>query len=56
MRLLGSGSFPLRCGYSFGTISAQLETLMNSYLHPVSIIVGRVRLRRPKAVWREAAS
>jgi len=29
---------------------------MNSYLHRVSIIVGRVRLRRLEAVWREAAS
>jgi len=29
---------------------------MNSYLHRISIIVGRVRLRRPAAVWRETAS
>jgi hypothetical protein len=46
----------LRCRWSFDTISAQLETAMNSFLHRVSIIVGRVRLRRLEAGWREAAS
>jgi hypothetical protein len=50
------GTFRLRCRWSFDTISAQLETAMNSFLHRVSIIVGRVRLRRLEAGWREAAS
>jgi hypothetical protein len=53
---LSQRSFRLRYGCSFGTICAQLETLMNSYLHRISVIIRRVRLHRRAAVRREAAS